>query len=151
MEWIMLLLLASMVYWDFKDRRVWLWQLSVFGILQFAISFREYGMLQTVCHTLFNIAILLVISIVVFLYAYFRFRLKKALIGGGDIIFIVLLAPYFPYPFFVYFMLISFLCALAGWGVRMCLHRDVSATIPLISYLGVCYMVVIIYNSLLDL
>lgn len=151
MEGVLLLTLAPLVYQDFKYRRVWLWLLLLFGIMQIAISSYKYGWVQTGYHVLLNVTIIFVISMTVLLYAYFRFRLRKPLIGGGDIVFILLLTPYFPYPFFVVFMLASLLCALVGWSVTVCLYKDASATIPLVSYLGICYAFVIIYNSLFDL
>lgn len=149
MKWILLPLLLWMIYMDFRYRRVWLWQLIVFGIIQFAISLTGNGLIHTSYYTLMNSAVLIVIGTAAALYATVRFRLKKPMIGSGDIIFIWLLTPSFTYPTFVYFILISFVCALAGWAVTRIIRKDASATIPLISYMGICYMIVLMMNNYL--
>lgn len=148
MEWILVFPLMPMIYQDFKSRNVALWQLTLFGIMQIIVCFFKYGAVQTGYIALINLIILASISIAVLVYAYFRFKLKQQLIGSGDIIFILLLSPYFLFPSFLYFLIVSFLVSLLSWWFEGYLRKMRVQNIPLVSYLGICYTIVLIYNSL---
>lgn len=148
MEWILLFPLAPMIYQDFKYRNVTLWQLLLFGIMQMTVCFYKYGAIQTGINTLTNVAVMGIISAAVIVYAYFRFQRKQQFIGSGDILFILLLAPYFLCPYFLHFLIISFLLALVGWWIGVYMKGKKTFQIPLVSYLGICYSVVVVYNSL---
>lgn len=148
MEWILLFLLMPMIYQDFKCRNIALWQLLLFGIMQIAVCIFKYGAVQTGYNTLVNLSIVSVIGIAVAVYAYFRFKRKQQLIGGGDIIFILLLAPYFGNSYFLYFLIVSFLLALIGWCFEAYLKKEKTHNIPLVSYLGICYAIIVVYKSL---
>lgn len=151
MEWILVFPLIPMILQDFKSRRVSLLTIMLFGILQIIVCIWKYGTVQTGYNVLANLTFLVIIAAFVSMYAFFRFKKRKQLIGIGDIIFILLLTPYFLTPFLLYFLIGSFILALFGWGISAYLLKDKYFTIPLISYLGVCYVLVIIYNSLSSL
>lgn len=148
MEWILLFPLAPMIYQDFKYRNVTLWQLLLFGIMQMTVCFYKYGAIQTGLNTLANVAVMGIISATMIVYAYFRFKRKQRLIGSGDIVFILLLTPYFLCSYFLHFLIVSFLLALVGWCIGNCMRKEKASHIPLVSYLGICYAVVVVYNSL---
>lgn len=148
MEWILVFPLIPMIYQDFKSRNVALWQLVLFGIMQIIVCFFKYGAVQTGYIALINLIILASISIVMLVYAYFRFKLKQQLVGSGDIIFILLLTPYFLFPYLLYFLIASFLVSLLSWWFEGYLRKIRKYDIPLVSYLGICYTIVVIYNSL---
>ncbi len=148
MEWILLFPLAPMICQDFKYRNVALWQLLLFGVMQIVVCYFKYGAVRTGYNVMVNLSIVAIIGTAVAVYAYFRFKQKRQLIGGGDIIFILLLAPYFGNSYFLYFLIASFLLALIGWGIEARLRKERTHNIPLVSYLGICYAIVVGYNSL---
>lgn len=148
MEWILLLPLTPMICQDFKCRNVALWQLLLFGAMQIAVCYFKYGAIQTGYNVAINLFIVVIIGVAVAVYAYLRFKQKQQLIGSGDIIFILLLAPYFGGSYFLYFLIVSFLLALIGWWIEACLRKKKAHNIPLVSYLGICYAIVVVYNSL---
>lgn len=151
MELFLLFPLILMIYQDFKDRHVLLWQLLLFGVIQLFICLDKHGLAQSAYNMMINLIISVIIASVVFLYTYFRFKLERAVIGSGDIIFILLLTPYFPYFHFLYFLIISFLLALASWQFKAFFYKERVTNIPLISYLGICYVIVVMYNLLFNL
>lgn len=148
MEWILLFPLIPMIFQDFRCRRVSLVPILLFGVLQICVCIWKYGAVQAGYNILANLIALIIISGFVTIYAYFRFKLKKQIIGGGDIIFLLLLTPYFTFPYLLHFLIVSFLLALFGWGIRIYHTKEKVFTIPLISYLGICYAIIIMYNSL---
>lgn len=148
MEWVLLFPLILMIFQDFKCRQVSLLSMLLFGVLQIGFCFWKYGAIQTGYNILANLIVLFVIGAFVTIYAYFCFNQSKQLIGIGDIIFILLLTPYFLFPYLLHFLIISFIMALLSWGIGVYLQKKKAFTIPLISYLGICYTIVIIYNSL---
>lgn len=150
MELFLLFPLILMIYQDFTDRHVLLWQLLLFGVIQLFICFNTHGLAQSAYNMMINLIISTIIASVVFLYTHFRFKLEQPVIGSGDIIFILLLAPYFSYFRFLYFLIISFLLALASWQFKVFFYKERVTNIPLISYLGICYIIVVMYNLLFN-
>lgn len=148
MEWVLVFPLIPMIIQDFKYRRVSLLTIILFGVLQICVCVWKYGIAQTGYNMLANMICLVIISTFVSIYAFFRFRKNKRLIGAGDIIFLLLLSPYFLLPFLLYFLIGSCLVALIGWGIGALFRKNTKKTIPLISYLGICYLLVILLSSL---
>lgn len=99
MEWMLLFPLILMIFQDFKCRRVSLLPMILFGVLQISFCFWKYGAIQTGYNILANLIVLFVIGTLVTIYACFRFNRSKPFIGIGDIIFILLLTPYFLFPY----------------------------------------------------
>lgn len=148
MEWILLFPLIPMICQDFKCRSVALWQLLLFGIMQISVCLFKYGVIQTGFNTLANLIILVIIGVSVMIYAHFRFKRKETIIGCGDIIFMLLLTPYFLYPHILHFLIVSLLIALICWWVGNYIRKKRMSNIPLVSYLGICFAIVVVYNSI---
>lgn len=148
MEWILLFPLVPIIYHDFRHRSVLLWQLLLFGAMQIVVCFCKYGVVQMGYYMLCNLTLTAIIAVSVILYIHFRFGFKQQLLGKGDIIFILFLTPCFSSLYFLYFLIVSFLTALASWVVKSLFWRNNVDSVPLVSYLGICYVIVIFYNSL---
>ena len=144
---LLLIPLILMIISDYRFRNVRLWHLLLFGTMQLSICFYEKGFEITGQNILINILIFLIISGFIALYAWFRFRTKKELIGWGDILFILCLTPAFSYRQFLFFMIISLSVILAVWLLWLYFKQRVDK-IPLVSGLGVCYSVLLIYNTI---
>ena len=148
MEAILIILLIAMILCDFKYRYVYLWQLILFAIAQLIFCFLNFGQIILFQNLLINGLTILFISLLVKLYIYIRFRDRKYEgIGLGDIIFIFILTPYFSISLFLYFMIISLLFTLGCWLICRLIGNK-SKDIPLISTLGICYCLFLIYNSI---
>lgn len=148
MEFLLLFPLSLMIYQDFKFRNVLLWQLLLFGAVQIGICICKYGLIPAGYNAFINLIILLVVSVFVVVYAYFRYKNKHQFIGGGDVVFILLLTPYFSSRHFLYFLTLSFLLTLVGWMVWGYFQKERSNDIPLVSGVGICYAILLMYNSL---
>lgn len=143
---ILIILLIALIIGDFKYRYVYIWQLLLFAAVQTTFCLITLGGMTVFQNLLVNGGITLFVSLLVRLYLFFRFRGKKIeAIGWGDIIFIFILTPYFPISTFLYFMIISLLLTLGGWGIFY-LMGSKSKDVPLVSTLGICYCVFLIYN-----
>nr|WP_320059417.1 hypothetical protein [uncultured Bacteroides sp.] len=149
MELFILLPLLVLIIWDFRHRYVLLWHLLFFGGIQIGLSIYKFGLSFTGWNMLINTAILLLIGGVLKVYMHFRFKKKEA-IGWGDVIFIFLLSPYFTYRAFLYFLIISFSLTLITWFIYTYNRsKDVgNDKIPLISGVGLCYFVLLIYQKI---
>lgn len=146
---LLILILVAMITSDFRYRQVYVWQLALFAIVQTAFCFLTIGKAAVIQNTLVNGMALLFISLCVGLYLFIRFR-KKAheAIGWGDILFVFILIPYFPVTTFLYFMIVSLLLTLGSWAIYYFIAGHKSRDIPLISTLGICYCLYLIYNSI---
>ncbi len=146
MELFVILSLCPMIVWDFRHRRILLWQLLLFGILQFALSLWRLGWEIMIQNLTTNVLILFVIGTVLWIYIRIRFG-RKAVIGMGDIVFVFLLSPCFDSRHFLYFLIISSLLTLGGWLVYCCFSRVESKEIPLVAALGICYFLLLTYQG----
>jgi len=146
MELLILLPLGLMIISDFRCRRVLLWHLLLFGALQIMLSLYRLGVVVACQYILTNILVLFVIGCVLGLYVRFRFG-KKKVMGPGDVLFIFLLSPHFGYRHFLYFLIISSGLTLITWLIYRYASCRESNEIPLISGLGICYFIVLIYQG----
>lgn len=145
---LLLVLLAGLVISDLKSRYVYIWQLAVFLVVQLVYCFFTFGKEIMVQNAFVNSIFLLILSLCVSIYILFRFRQKKGLIGWGDILFILCLTPYFNLYRFLLFMIISMVVSLGGWGIFYLVGQR-SKEIPLISTLGICYSILLIYDNVI--
>lgn len=151
MELLLLAPLLFMIYWDFRHRNILLWHILLFGMIQIAVCIYKYGIVTTEWNVVINISILLIIGIVVGIYSAFRFKEKNRPIGMGDILFLFFLTPFFDYRTFLYFLIISFSLTLVGWAIWHYLFKKTSDNIPLVSGVGICYAVLLIYQFTVSL
>jgi hypothetical protein len=151
MELLILFSLFPMIVWDFRCRRVLLWHLLLFGVLQLVLSTYRLGWAVVSQNLIINVLALSVIGIALWLYIRIRFG-RKTVIGMGDIIFIFLLSPYFSCREFMYFLIISSLLTLIVWMICRYIHiEEKNNEIPLISAFGICYFILLIYQRLMTL
>ncbi len=151
MELLLLLPLGLLIYWDFRVRSVLLWHLLLFGLIQTGVCIYKYGVTLAGWNALINAAILLFMGVAVAVYFFFRYRKKQNPIGMGDVIFILLLTPYFNHRPFLYFLILSFTLTLIGWVAWNFNRKEKPKNIPLISGVGICYALLLIYNSIVPL
>ncbi len=151
MELFLLFPLGLLVYWDFRARSVLLWHLLLFGLIQIGICIYKYGATLAGWNALINVCILLFMGVTVAVYFFLRYRKKQSPIGMGDVIFILLLTPYFTYRPFLYFLIISFTFTLISWVIWNHSRVEKSRNIPLISGVGICYALLLIYNVIVPL
>lgn len=144
----LIILLLIMIIYDFRYRYVYIWQLILFAVAQITFCLSTMEQIAVYKNLLTNGLTILLISLLVKLYVFLRFRKEgREAIGWGDIIFIFTLTPYFSASTFIYFMIISLLLTLGGWFIY-CTMGSKPKNIPLISTLGICYGLFLIYNSM---
>ena len=115
-----------------------------------AVSLVESGERQVVLNTAFNFLIVLLLWIVLLGYAHLRKMRLLEMVGGGDIGFVLTLLPYFEPHGYVLFLIVSSTLTLVGWlasGVR----RKRSGNVPLITGIGTCLIVEILYKEIIYL
>ncbi|WP_291530712.1 hypothetical protein [Bacteroides sp. UBA939] len=142
MELPVLLSLYPMIVSDFRHRRIVLWHLLLFGALQFALDFYRMGATDVFRNFVTNLFILSFMGGILWIYMRLRFG-KKNMIGAGDVFFILLLSPHFEYRAFLYFLIISFCLILVAWFIY---GSTTDGGIPLVSALGICYSIVLLYQ-----
>lgn len=143
---LVIVTLVLLIISDFKSRYVYLWQIGLFLITQLIYCFFTLGKEILFLNILVNNIILLIISLSVGIYVILRFHNKKDLIGWGDIFFIICLTPYFSPNRFLLFMIVSLALSLSYWSISYFFCQQ-SREIPLISTLGVCYSILLIYDN----
>ena len=140
MKLILIFPLLILIISDLISRKVYLWNLVLFGVLQ-VIFTKQYGPSLAFHNILFNTIISIIMSLLVWLYMKFRFKYKKEIIGWGDILFIWCMTPVFFPRNFLLFLISSFMFTLIIWFVVNLFKR--TSDIPLISGVGIWYLVVI--------
>lgn len=144
--------LLRMVMDDFQKRSVSLDLMILFGVSQFWNAPLE--------NVYYNGLILIIIGCAVFLY-YRLIRIKINFldsIGGGDLLFLLCVTPYFWVPEFVLYFIVSSLCVLAYKVdkappiypealVNSPLHQD--KTVPQLTLQGIPYLIWLLYEKFL--
>lgn len=147
MQLIILIPLLLMILSDYKNRTVVLWQLLLFGLIVLVTSAVENGMRLTCIYLSMNIFISLLIGLSVCTYFLIRYKSVQSIIGKGDILFILFLTPLFQPRVYLVFMLVSFVFTLLTWCIYT-LVRKRTANIPLVSGVGTCLCILLIYQQL---
>ena len=146
---LLILPLGSMMCSDFRMRRITLADLLLFGILQWGMSYYEWGCCAFFVRIFVNLSLLCFIGIIVAGYYYLRYG-KKSLrkqIGVGDLWFCLLLLPAFSCWELTFFLPFSGLIMLSVWWVYVRIKRR-EVTIPLVGGLGCMYMLLILMRVL---
>ncbi len=147
MKLIILIPLLLMIVSDYKFRTIVLWQLIFFGIIMLGISLIENGLMTTLLNISLNILISFIVGLCVYFYFLIKYRSVYSIIGKGDILFILFLTPFFPPRMFLIFMFTSFIATLFMWIVISLIKKS-GDKIPLVSGIGVCLSVLLVYNFL---
>ena len=139
---ILLIPLLPMIISDYRDRTVRVLWLAIFGASVALSAWLRMGWKTLIFNALLNSAVLLFMAL--FLSWYFRMRKKRlsGMIGGGDCVFLFLLAPYFQLHDYLLFLVISSCAALVSW--ILIFRRD--GSIPLISVYGICLILNMFYH-----
>lgn len=148
MQLVILIPLVPMILSDYKSRTVVLWQLMLFGITVLTTSLVENGIEPTGMNIIINIFLSLLIGLSVYLYFLLKYQSAQSIIGKGDILFILFLTPFFSPRLFLVFMLISFVATLLMWLIANSIRKG-NTNIPLVSGVGICLCVLIIYKQLM--
>lgn len=149
MQLIMLIPLVMMIFSDYRSRTVISWQLMLFGIIVLIISLLENGVRMTYTNMTINMLLSLFIGLCVYMYFLMKYKTVQSLIGEGDILFILFLTPFFTPRAFLVFMVISFVVTLLMWIIASSARKSMSNTVPLISGVGICLSVLLIYQQLI--
>jgi heme/copper-type cytochrome/quinol oxidase subunit 4 len=140
-ELLLLLPLLWLMYEDLTRRRVLLWVLLLFGVMQVALSLLYMGVEATVWRMLPNILILLIIGGTICLYALLRRLPVRELMGMGDILFLFFLTPAIEPRIFLLYLIAACLLTLFGWFIcYRLLRRQCKGGIPFITGLGAAYL-----------
>lgn len=93
-----------------------------------------------------NILMSLLIGLGVYSYFLLKYKTVRAIIGKGDILFILFLTPFFEPRTFFLFMLVSLTATLLMWIIAVLIGEKYS-NIPLVSGMGVCLFALFIYQQ----
>lgn len=139
---------AAMVISDCRSRTVGIIPLACFGITMLLASIMDNG----IHACLRNIAANLVLCLTLLsaLAVYFRIRRLRfaEALGDGDVVFIILITPYFTPERYVMFLVSASVCTLTIWLILSVIGKR-DDTIPFISGLGLCLICVIIYRTVI--
>ena len=129
--WPLLVLIRS----DFRERQVGVPALLAFGGIQWGICIAESGTAVFAERVLENFLLLAVWGVGTGIWT--------GCIGKGDVAFFVCFLPVFALRLFLVFLLVSFGISLIYWLIS---GKNHSATIPLVSMIGICYLPVLFFR-----
>lgn len=141
--WPLLVLIRS----DFRERQVGVPALLVFGGIQWGICIAESGTAVFAERVLENFLLLAVWGVGTGIWFRWlrpgRKSVRTGWIGKGDVAFLVCFLPVFALRLFLVFLLVSFGISLIYWLIS---GKNHSATIPLVSMIGICYLPVLFFR-----
>lgn len=146
MKLLVLIPLVLMIISDYKTRTVTLGQLVVFGISILGLSLVDNGLMVTWMNLCINILVILCIGCIVFAYFLVKYKTYRAIIGKGDILFILFLTPLFEIRVLIVFLSASFVITLLAWVLST--PKRERDNIPLITGVGACLSALLIYQQL---
>lgn len=149
MQLVILIPLVLMILSDYRHRTVVLWQLLLFGVIVLIISLVKNGAESTSMNIAINIFLSLLIGTCVYFYFLLKYKSAQSIMGKGDILFILFLTPFFTPRLFLVFMLVSFIATLLMWFIATPVRRN-NAHVPLISGIGLCLFVLLVYQQLMQ-
>ena len=131
----MIIPLAVMMVSDWKTRTVDVVWPAVLFVLAAVGSVWENGAVTVLAFTGINVAIILLLAAGLYGYTCLRGKRLGELIGLGDALFFIAIAPVFPPEDYVRTVIVMLLCSLALWAI---LRKKFSLdTIPLITFCGI--------------
>ena len=136
MDLLLIIPAMFLAWYDFRIRRIIIWQLLVFCMSCIGISFYSYGITETLWHIAWTILLLTYLGAGIEIYLLIRYRhfinsLKKHL-GMGDVLFALATTPIFPPQEFILFLLASMIGGLLWW-----LAYGRKGLIPLVGVSGI--------------
>lgn len=139
--------IVMMIISDFRWRSVnLLWLICLF-IVSVVVSILLGGIRDVVINVLTNCLLIIYLAVGVFLYFSIKARhwvnLLRCHFGVGDLIFLICLTPIFNIYHYLLFLTISFCITLALWGLCRLSGRINSTSIPLVSSVGIVFLVYI--------
>ena len=144
---MILIPVVLMILSDYKSRTVILWQLLLFGVIVLLVSLVKNGLQLTSMNIAMNMILSILTGLGVYLYFLVKYKSAQSIIGKGDILFILFLTPFFTPRLFLLFMLVSFVATLAMWGIHALVRKHNASDIPLITGLGLCLSILLIYQQ----
>jgi hypothetical protein len=140
-----------MIMSDFRHRRITLGWLIMLAVCNAATAIILYGLNTVGINFVFNFAILAYMFLGVILYACMKNRKISSIkhyAGIGDALFFVALTPIFEIRSFIYFLIGSFLAALAWWCIIYFIYHK-KRTVPLVGISGCVLSLYLIINILI--
>ncbi|MCM1199515.1 MAG: hypothetical protein NC308_11565, partial [Clostridium sp.] len=124
--------LSIMIVSDLRWRHVNVWILLLFGACIAVASVIGHGMRMAICNCLGNSAVCLMFGISLYMYSKLRHVSYGSMVGLGDMIFVLMLTPYFDFYGYAVFLVSASCLSLALW---ICFRRKWK-DIPLVSTYG---------------
>ena len=145
--------LATVAYQDFKSRAI-AWYLPILLLLLSVLSYAINGV-STPTDWLLSVIFLLSQFVLVYLYFSIKNRTLKLpfmdhLLGWGDVLFLLVMVPFFSFNKFVLYYSMSLVFALSAhllfrWRARH-KEQEVQAFIPLLGWLGLFFIGVLVFE-----
>lgn len=142
--------LAAMVITDLRSRRVGILHLIIFGITLLVASILEIGWLQVLVNLSCNWLTIFILWLSLYGYSRLRNMTLSEMIGSGDLWFALAVTPYWKIREYVIFLMISCSMTLVAWWLSGLWGRR-ERDIPLVTGMGACLGVLILYRTILVL
>ncbi len=142
--WLLMAIASiTITYQDFKDRAISWWPLVLTLLSALFLSVSGVGARATFSAWSFSVLFL----VVQFALVALAFGLGKKqwnffdhLIGWGDVLFLVAIAPLFSTVNFLIFYCVSLVISLVGFGVYKLISKAQETTVPLAGTLSICLL-----------
>lgn len=142
--------IAAMVISDCRSRTVGIFPLMAFCITMAIASVMDIGLRPGISNLVSNLVVCLMLWSSLHLYFKLTGRHLSDAIGAGDMVFIAAMTPYFTMQDFLVFLVAAAILSLAVWGIP-CTTKQGQDSIPLVSGLGICLSVIILYRSITEI
>lgn len=121
-----------------------------FCITMSIASVMDIGLRPGISNLVSNLVVCLMLWSSLHLYFKLTGRQLSDAIGAGDMVFIAAMTPYFTMQDFLVFLVTAAILSLAVWGIPYMTKRG-QDSIPLVSGLGICLSVIILYRSITEI
>lgn len=142
--------LAAMIITDLRSRRIGTLHLIIFGITLLVASILEIGWLQVLVNLSCNWLTIFILWLSLYGYSRLRNMTLSEMIGSGDLWFALAVTPYWEVREYVIFLMISCSMTLVAWWLSGLWGRR-ERDIPLVTGMGACFGVMILYRTLIVL
>lgn len=139
---IVIIIILGIIFWqDYKERMVYWFMYPLLGLLGFITQSYYNDIYLTLLSSIVNLCLILTMLLV--LYVYSKFFLKKKLIGEsigiGDVLFFIFLSFCFSIVSFLILFVFSLVFSLV---LHVFLRKKKNETVPLAGYMSVFFAVV---------